>query len=195
MVVAVNNYFTFSDWKGAVDSAKCCIAKKQASQVSREVNLMGRCSDTEAEIQFLQASLYLLNNYTYEGDFNQITDAECLNLIQRINVMCNCEDEAPYDVPNVCNIGEICVSGFYQDQPSPPVNFTPQTVYPDLSCNYVFSVTALEEINVFIQETPTDWELVYNGAVVDSNATLNGVYGFTDGDINYRFVVALGTCE
>jgi len=192
--VAANNYFTFIDWKQAVDIAKCCIAKKQASQVNREANLMGRDSDVDSEIQFLQASIILLNNYTYSGDFNQITDAECLELIQRINTMCNCEDEAPYSVDNACASSAVCISGFYEDQPSPPVNFTPQTVYPDLACNYVFSVTALEEINVFIQKTPTEWELVYNGEAVDSNTTLNGTYGFTEGDINYRFVVALGAC-
>ncbi len=195
MVVAVNNYFTFIDWKQAVDIAKCCIAKKQASQVAREANLMGRCSDTDAEIQFLQSSLYLLNNYTYEGDFNQITDAECLELIQRINTICNCEDEAPYDVPNVCNITEICVSGTYQEDGGDIVNFSSPTVYPSLNCTSIFTIEALTEIEFVLQGAGATWTLSTDGEVVDTNTTLTGTYNFVFDNVIYVMYVVEGTCE
>jgi hypothetical protein len=195
VVVAANNYFTFSDWKGAVDSAKCCIAKKQASQVSREVNLMGRCSDTEAEIQFLQASLYLLNNYTYEGDFNQITDAECLELIQRINVMCNCGDDELYIVEDVCSFTEICISGTYTELGSDPVNLVPQTVYPDLSCFSVFDLFyPFEDKQITLSKNGSIWEMINDGEVLDSSSSINNTYSFSIGLFSYSVIVSIGAC-
>lgn len=195
MVVAANNYFTFSDWKGAVDSAKCCIAKKQASQVSREVNLMGRCSDTEAEIQFLQASLYLLNNYTYEGDFNQITDAECLNLIQRINTICNCGDDELYIVEDVCSFTEICISGTYTELGGDSVNLVPQTVYPDLNCVSIFDLFyPVTDKQIILSKNGANWQMTNDGDVLDSRATINGAYDFSIGLFTYNVIVSIGAC-
>ena len=194
--MAVNNYFTFMDWKSAVDAAKCCIAKKQASQVAREANLMGRCADTDAEIQFLQSSLYLLNNYTYEGDFNQITDAEALELIQRINTMCNCGDVDLYDVPDICSLTEICVSGTYQEDGGDVVNLTPQTVSPSLNCTSVFTITALTEIEFVLEQESSDlWNLSTDGEVVATNDKLVGTYEFTIDTVSYSIEVVEGTCE
>jgi hypothetical protein len=193
--VAVNNYFTFMDWKSAVDAAKCCIAKKQASQVAREANLMGRCSDTDAEIQFLQSSLYLLSNYTYEGDFNQITDAEALELIQRINTMCNCGDVDLYDVPEACSLTEICVEGTYQEYGGDPVFFGAQTVYPSLDCTSVFTITAPTEIELVLEEGNNIWNLFIDGVVVDTNTTMVGTYNFDIGTFSYIVNVNEGTCE
>jgi hypothetical protein len=195
VVVAANNYFTFSDWKGAVDSAKCCIAKKQASQVSREVNLMGRCSDTEAEIQFLQASLYLLNNYTYEGDFNQITDAECLNLIQRINTICNCGDDELYIVEDVCSFTEICISGTYTELGGDSVNLVPQTVYPDLNCVSIFDLFyPVTDKQIILSKNGANWQMTNDGDVLDSRATINGAYDFSIGLFTYNVIVSIGAC-
>jgi len=193
--VAVNNYFSFIDWKQAVDIAKCCIAKKQASQVIREINLMGRCPNTESDIQFLQSSLYLLNNYTYSGDFNQITDAECLELIQRVNTMCNCDDEAPYTVDNVCSLTEICVSGTYTQSGGDPVSITPQTVYPSLNCTSEFTINALTEVDFVLEEGDGVWNLSTDGDVVDTNNKMVGTYSFTISTVSYSIIVAAGSCE
>jgi hypothetical protein len=195
VAVAVNNYFTFMDWKSAVDAAKCCIAKKQASQVAREANLMGRCSDIDAEIQFLQSSLYLLSNYTYGGDFNQITDAEALELIQRINTMCNCGDVDLYDVPDACTIGAICVSGTYTEFGGDSVNLVPQTVYPDLDCVYAFDLYyPVEDKQIILSKNGEDWEMTNDGDVLDSRESVNGAYEFTIGLFDYNITVSLGAC-
>jgi hypothetical protein len=196
VVVAVNNYFTFSDWKAAVESAKCCIAKKQASQVAREVNLMGRCADTENEISFLQSSLILLQNYTYSGDFNQITDAECLELIQRINTICNCGDSDLYTVENVCSLTEICVSGTYTESGGDPVNIPAQTVYPSLNCTSEFTITILEPIDfVLEQESASVWNLSTDGEVVATSDKMVDTYEFVIGIFAYSIEVAAGSCE
>lgn len=198
--MAANNYFEFIDWKQAVDIAKCCIAKKQASQVGREANLMGRCSDTDAEIQFLQSSLYLLNNYTYEGDFNQITDAECLELIQRINVMCNCDNEEPYSVPDICNITEICVSGTYTQEGGDSVNLVAQTVNPDLNCNFVFTIEdpVNGELTYVIEKNGANWQLINTDFDVVSqitNANPSGNYTWSVDTVEYSLTVTLGACS
>jgi hypothetical protein len=195
VVVAANNYFTFIDWKQAVDIAKCCIAKKQASQVAREANLMGRCSDTDAEIQFLQSSLYLLNNYTYEGDFNQITDAECLELIQRINVMCNCGDDELYIVEDVCTFTEICISGTWTEDGGDSVNLVPQTVYPDLNCVSIFDLFyPVTDKQIILSKNGANWQMTNDGDVLDSRATINGAYDFSIGLLTYNVIVSIGAC-
>jgi hypothetical protein len=195
VVVALNNYFTFSDWKGAVDSAKCCIAKKQASQVSREINLMGRCADTENEISFLQSSLILLQNYTYSGEFNQITDAECLQLIQRINTICNCGDNDTYIVEDVCSFTEICISGTYTELGGDSVNLVPQTVYPDLNCVSIFDLFyPITDKQIILSKNGANWQMTNDGDVLDSRATINGAYDFSIGLFTYNVIVSIGTC-
>ena len=194
--MAVNNYFTFTDWKQATEVAKCCIASKQASQVIREANLMGRCSDTDNEISFLQSSLMLLNNYTYLGEYNQITDKEALQLIQRIETMCNCEDEEPYEVESPCSIGDICVSGTYAESGGDPVALTPQTVTPDLACTFTFETNVLAtEIVYVLQEFEGVWILSSEGNVLDTNTTLNGTYDFVLNTVTYSLVINLGECD
>jgi hypothetical protein len=195
VVVAANNYFTFSDWRGAVDSAKCCIAKKQASQVSREINLMGRCADTENEISFLQSTLILLQNYTYEGDFNQITDAECLELIQRVNTICNCGDNDLYLVEDVCSLTEICVGGFYNEDGGDLIPLTPQTVYTTLDCTAMFSITALTTTEFLLVGSGDVWNLITDEEIVATNDTLVGTYNFTIGFITYSIQVVAGSCR
>jgi hypothetical protein len=195
VVVAVNNYFSFIDWKQTVDIAKCCIAKKQSAQVSREANLMGRCSDIDADIQFLQSSLYLLNNYTYSGDFNQITDAEASELIQRIGIMCNCEDTPPYTVEDVCPLTEICVSGTYQEDGGDLINIPPQTVYPSLNCTSEFTINALTEMDfVLEQESESVWNLYNDGEVVATSDNMVDTYSFTIDIVDYNIVIASGAC-
>lgn len=194
--MAVNNYFVFIDWKQAVDIAKCCIAKKQASQVAREANLMGRCADTDSEIQFLQASLYLLNTYTYGGDFNQITDAECLELIQRIGTMCNCEDEEPYDVPSACSSTVVCIGGSYQQDGGDPVVIPNQTVYLSLDCSAPFELATPEgNIDVVIEPYGDDWVISSDGEILATNDKLIGTYNFVYDIATYSLSVSSGACS
>lgn len=192
-----NNYFNFIDWKQAVDIAKCCIAKKQAYQVSREANLMGRCPDTESEIAFLQSSLYLLNNYTFDGEYNQITDAECLELIQRIDNICNCENESPYPVPDVCGVTAICVGGTYTQDGGDPVTIANQTVTPNLDCVFVFDIEdpVDGDITYVLQQNNNVYELTTDNELLDSNDKFAGTYTYSIGTTDYSLTVTSGACS
>lgn len=195
--MAANNYFTFSDWKQAVTIAKCCIAKKQAYQVLRESNLMGRCLDTEAEVAFLQSSLYLLNNYTYEGNYNQITDEECLELIGRIQSICNCENEPPYPVQDICGLSAICVSGTYIEDGGDPVTIAPQTVTPDSNCVFIFDIEDPidGDITYVLQQNNNVYELTTGGELLDSNEKIIGNYSYSIGTTDYSLTVVSGACS
>lgn len=195
--MAANNYFVFTDWRQAVDNAKCCIAKKQAAQVGRESNLMGRCPDIDSEIAFLQSTLILLNNYTYEGDYNQITDEECLELIQRVETICNCKDEKPYAVNQTCGIVAICVGGTYQESGSDAVTITNQTVTPNLDCVFVFEMTdpVLGVLTYVLQEVDGVWQLTNDGNLLDTAEKVNATYTFLIGTTSYSLTANVGACS
>lgn len=198
MAVGVNLYFNIDYLKSAIDVAKCCIAKKQAAQVSREANFMGRCADIENEISFLQSSLILLENYTYLGDYNQITESEALELIERVHNLCNCGEQEIYDTPEVCELDEICISGSVQEGESIPLNVPQQTTYPDLQCNYVFSIVdpTEGELNYVLSKNDSNvWELIdSNFDVLDTNSSVTGSYTFSVGDNSYTINVSTGAC-
>lgn len=198
MAVGVNLYFNIDYLKSAIDVAKCCIAKKQAAQVSREANFMGRCADIENEISFLQSSLILLENYTYLGDYNQITESEALELIERVHNLCNCGEQEIYDTPEVCELDEICISGSVQEGESIPLNVPQQTTYPDLQCNYVFSIVDPTEgaLNYVLSKNDSNvWELIdSNFDVLDTNSSVTGSYTFSVGDNSYTINVSTGAC-
>lgn len=196
--MGVNLYFNIDYLKSAIDVAKCCIAKKQAAQVSREANFMGRCADIENEISFLQSSLILLENYTYLGDYNQITESEALELIERVHNLCNCGEQEIYDTPEVCELDEICISGSVQEGESIPLNVPQQTTYPDLQCNYVFSIVdpTEGELNYVLSKNDSNvWELIdSNFDVLDTNSSVTGSYTFSVGDNSYTINVSTGAC-
>lgn len=196
--MGVNLYFNIDYLKSAIDVAKCCIAKKQAAQVSREANFMGRCADIENEISFLQSSLILLENYTYLGDYNQITESEALELIERVHNLCNCGEQEIYDTPEVCELDEICILGSVQEGESVPSNIPQQTTYPDLQCNYVFSIVDPTEgaLSYVLSKNDSNvWELIdSNFDVLDTNSSVTGAYTFSVGDNSYTINVSTGTC-
>jgi hypothetical protein len=198
VAVGVNLYFNIDYLKSAIDVAKCCIAKKQAAQVSREANFMGRCADIENEISFLQSSLILLENYTYLGDYNQITESEALELIERVHNLCNCGEQEIYDTPEVCELDEICILGSVQEGESVPSNIPQQTTYPDLQCNYVFSIVDPTEgaLSYVLSKNDSNvWELIdSNFDVLDTNSSVTGAYTFSVGDNSYTINVSTGTC-
>jgi hypothetical protein len=198
VVVAVINYYSEIDLITAIQTAKCCLAKKQSAQVIREANLMGRSSELECDTNFLISAIYLLENYVWGGEYNQITENEENELIQRVNTMCECSEPIPYEVipaGSCSNFSPICVSGSYAQEGGDPVNLTPQTVVPDIVCNYVFIIYAIENYTVVLRKNGSVWQIVDDENVeLATNPTLNGKYDFAISDFNYTIVVSIGAC-
>lgn len=197
VVVGVNIYYTAQDLDLAIAEAKCCIAKKQAAQVKRETMLMGRCSVTDAEIEFLQSALIFLEHEVHEGEFNQITNSEALQLIGRIETICSCGDYEALQEPSKCELPPVCIGGVIQLGETGQENIPQQTIYPDFNCTYVFSITDPDEgsLAYYITKNGSNWELIdSNEDVIDTNATITENWTFAVGDNNYALNITSGSC-
>lgn len=198
MAVGVNRLFTRQKLIQSIKDAKCCLASKQAYQVSREANLMGVCSKTTAEIEYIASSLYILDSYVWQGDLNQVTVEQASSIINRLDTICGCADDIIDPVPDYSECTQICILGSVQEGESVPSNIPQQTTYPDLQCNYVFSIVDPTEgaLNYVLSKNDSNvWELIdSNFDVLDTNSSVTGAYTFSVGDNSYTINVSTGTC-
>ena len=200
MVVAVNRLFTRQKLIQAIKDAKCCLASKQAYQVSREANLMGVCSETSYQIQYIVSALYILESYVWQGDLNQISIEDAGTIISRLDTICGCADDIVDPLPEYAICNPICVSGTYIQDGGDPTNLVSQTVNPDISCNYVFTIEdpVNGELTYVIEKNEANWQLINTDFDVVSqitNANPNGNYTWSIDTVDYSITVTMGACS
>jgi len=159
---------------------------------------MGVCSKTTAEIEYIASSLYILDSYVWQGDLNQVTVEQASSIINRLDTICGCADDIIDPVPDYSECTQICISGSVQEGESVPLNIPQQTTYPDLQCNYVFSIVDPTEgaLNYVLSKNDSNvWELIdSNFDVLDTNSSVTGAYTFSVGDNSYTINVSTGAC-